>query len=839
VLLRSHLVPAVLACLAAACAVFSPTPVCSADGKLPQAKSSPGRTDRYGDPLPPGALARFGATRLPHRTDVSALAFAPDGQSLFSGTAGGVIRRWSVPSRQELPLARIQHYPLVALQAVRDVRGRVLLVTTSLDSVRVWDAATGRLVGEVEPEVGPLHAVALSPDGRLVAAAGLIRRVKLWDLATGKLVRELPHPAPPGKVAFAPNGKTLATACLDGAVRLWDPHTGAEQVRCAGHRGVVHQVAFACGGRFLVSCGGDDTLRVWDPATGKPLGRADLGPAGALALATPAGDRRLVAAHADGSLRVWELPACREHARLGGPAGKVAVVALSPDGKLLAVASGTAVCLWDVDARKELAPAPWHPTGVRTVAFTPDGRTLASAGNAGEIWLWDVATQKPLREIRTLPEMGECLGFLAGGKALLTAGTTQGAARVWDVATGREIRSFRMSSDPDRLSLLSADGGTLFVQEGPCTLIFLDPVTGKKRKRLTVTSDPVNREWVIGPDGRTAGSIGIDGAVRILAVETGKERVLVPGVAERNPDLLHRYLPAFSPDGRFLTVVSSELRGTVELWDTARGVIRWPPESGANGVGVCKLVVSPDGKILALVDMPGTRICLLEVVTGRMCGFLEGLAGKAMAFAFSPDGKTLAVGWPDGTVLLWPVDGFGDPIPPKGDLSQKSLQALWEDLAGEDAARALCAIGTLARAPGRTLPFLAGRLQRQSGPDPEQLARTIADLDSERFATRQEAERRLRRWGKLAEAALQKALAGRPSEEVRRRLEQLLRRLDGDALSPEQLRQYRAVTLLERAGTPEARHLLEDLARGALGARLTQDARASLQRLARRTPGTP
>jgi WD40 repeat protein len=730
-------------------------------------------------------------------------------------------------------------HPIVTLQVGRATDGRVLLVTASGDSVRLWDAAAGTRLREVDPRAGPLHAVALSPDGRLLAATGLSSRVELWDVAAGKVARELRHPAVAGAVAFAPDGKALATADLDGVLRLWDPATGAERLRCEGHRGIVRQVTFADGGKLLVSCGGDNSIRVWDATTGKSIGQPGHYTSTVTALTASACGPKLVTAHADGSVRLWELPACREVARLRGPSGGAAAVTFSQDGKLLAVEAGAAVCLWEVDTGRERAPAPWHPRGVGTVTFSPDGRTLASAGKAGEICLWDVATQKALREIRARPDMGECLGFVAGGKALLTAGPlSNGMAGLWDMSTGRETRSFRTAPNLDRPSLLSADGSTLLVPEGESTLALWDPATGKVRKRLSADSDCVNGDLALGPDGRTVASVGNNGTLRILAVATDKECLRIQGVAGRRRRA--RYCPAFSPDGRLVAVASTGA-SAIELWDTATGVNRWPLTGDENGDDdtIRTLVYSPDGKVLASVGWTDTTIRLREVITGRECGRLRFDGGPA-AFAFSPDGQTLATGWPDGTVLLWPVYGLGEDLSaPAGELSEQALQALWEDLAGEDAARAFRAIALLAKAPGRSLSLVAGRLRPQPGPDREQLARAIAELDSARFRTRQEAERQLRKWGEPAEPAVRRALAGRPSEEARRRLEQVLRQLEAGGLTPEQRRQHRAVTLLERAGTPEARRLLEEVARGAEGARLTQEARASLQRLARRAAGTP
>jgi hypothetical protein len=171
-------------------------------------------------------------------------------------------------------------------------------------------------------------------------------------------------------------------------------------------------------------------------------------------------------------------------------------------------------------------------------------------------------------------------------------------------------------------------------------------------------------------------------------------------------------------------------------------------------------------------------------------------------------------------------------------LGERELQGLWDDLAGAEAAPAYRAVTALAVAPGQAVPFLAGRLQPAPAVAPEGLARLLADLDDDAPAVRDRATRELEEAAPYAEAALRRTLGEGPSAEVRRRVRGLLQRLDRTDPGPEALRVLRAVEALERAGTPEARRLLEELGGGAAGTWLTEQARAALRRLAAR-PGGP
>jgi hypothetical protein len=165
-------------------------------------------------------------------------------------------------------------------------------------------------------------------------------------------------------------------------------------------------------------------------------------------------------------------------------------------------------------------------------------------------------------------------------------------------------------------------------------------------------------------------------------------------------------------------------------------------------------------------------------------------------------------------------------------LTAKETADHWSDLASEDAARAFRAVRRLARSPGQAVALLRDRVLPARPADPEQVARLIADLDSDDFTTRDRASQELGTLDGTAEAQMRDALKeGRRSAESRGRLKELLAR--PQRWPPERLRVARALEVLERVGTPGAREVLKGLADGARGAWLTREARAALERLGR------
>ena len=141
--------------------------------------------------------------------------------------------------------------------------------------------------------------------------------------------------------------------------------------------------------------------------------------------------------------------------------------------------------------------------------------------------------------------------------------------------------------------------------------------------------------------------------------------------------------------------------------------------------------------------------------------------------------------------------------------------------------------------PRSAAAFLEKQLQSAKPPDTKRVERLIADLDDERFYVRQQATNELEALSEYAAPALRKTLAGKPSLEAKRRLEALLRRLDGAGLSPEAIRHVRAVEALEAIGNPQARRLLDKLAAGPAELRLTQEAKEAAGRLAKRAALAP
>jgi hypothetical protein len=227
----------------------------------------------------------------------------------------------------------------------------------------------------------------------------------------------------------------------------------------------------------------------------------------------------------------------------------------------------------------------------------------------------------------------------------------------------------------------------------------------------------------------------------------------------------------------------------------------------------------------------------METFTGRVVTTLPaGHRGRLRALAFSPDGRTLATGGSDSAILLWDCDALSG----LKEARQAATPAeLWEELTAANPGAAYRALGGLLAQSPQCLRLLADKLKPVRKEDAETLRGWIRDLDARRIETRRKAVAELEKLSLEWDFLLREALLPRPSLEVRTRLDAIREKPALRQFSPVALRDLRAVHLLERLGTDEAKTLLGRLAKGLPEAPLTVEARASLQRLGERKSPPP
>jgi WD40 repeat protein len=652
-------------------------------------KAEQPRVDLWGDPLPLGALARFGTLRYRSEEPISGghIGILADSKTVVIGVPGsnrlqlmeartgklvreistgdiavqniiffssgesvavmgqlpekadgtiqtviGIINVTSGKLEHTLELPERDHnygaWPVMPSSQV------VVSHNPSTDFVRVQDGATGAELGRHKFPKGVLPTLAVSADGSTVAYAPRlnIQKMFVWKWKDAGEPREINVPARAARyVTFAPDGKTLAE-CPDSGplVRVWNVASGQ----------IVHKLV--------------------PPEEGPNRAGS--------AVFTPDGKSIIVAFHRNNSsaIHIWDTATGKHQHRLVGPVGSVIV---SPDGNLLVATISGGFRAWEWRTWNDLSASAeghdrtvdhvfvkgnaviscgedsiriWdaatsnhrftlnndrHGIGPEDIAVSPDGTKLVSISFDDSVCLWDVTTGRKIHRWpgQSFGALRGAVGFTADGKHFLSYGSDR-YVRKWNVAKGEVVLEHKILKDK-MVPVLTyfSPDGPRFILDTTNEFHIYDVSSGKKLFELF--KEPVKaRSLAVSPDGRL-----------LLASIPGKT------------------LARMLPDGRFRPV--SDKNDSLTLWELATRQIRKKTMFPEGGVG--PVAFSPDGKRFAIaINGANRRVHIYDMAGGKEIAVIEGYRGTVHSLAFADDGQRLATGMSDTTVLLWDVPAF-------------------------------------------------------------------------------------------------------------------------------------------------------------------------------------
>lgn len=320
--------------------------------------------------------------------ELNDICYLPDGTRLSTVGADLTLRLWERASGKLL--GEYAGHTRSVQSVVAHPGGTQLYSASADGQVRAWELATldpGRSVWR-----GPSssYSLALSPDGKRAAATGWGGFVRIVEVESGReLARWDGHGTSGVGVDWSPDGRFLSTTGNDGRIVLWDAETRVELKVLADHEGQVLATAFSPDGRLLAGAGAGGDVCLWSVPEGACVatlvdapGRVDY------LLFSPDGTR-LAAGHSDGIVRLWELTAHKLVKRLEGHRPGALALAFHPLEDVLVSAGGRDVRRWDAHSGRALAALPEASSSVHHLSFAPDGRRIAAGLGNGDLELWD------------------------------------------------------------------------------------------------------------------------------------------------------------------------------------------------------------------------------------------------------------------------------------------------------------------------------------------------------------------------------------------------------------------------------------------------------------------
>lgn len=490
-----------------------------------------------------------------------------------------------------------------------------------------------------------------------------------------ELVLQIGHSDDINGIVFSPDGQTLVSASDDNTVKIWDVPTGMlRRTLVTGHTRGVDAIAFSPDGRTLASGDLEDTVRLWNVQTGQLRQTLKLPP-------------------------------------------RVTAIAFSPDGRSLVCGSGGSVGLWDIQTGKALWKGKRFVGAVTSIAVSPNSQTIASASEWGSkeiLTLWDARTGQVERTLMSRGWWKELLllcnyrayhvenlvAFLPDGKMVISGDSGNGVVKLWDIQTGKLLRTLRGHGDSVLAVACSSDGRTVASAsyDGTVTLwdmmssprwalnwgaigqgLLLLIVTGFVGRRLTRRSRPLVEQWEIklvlaviviwtvsrslcsalyarqtvpgnsekirsaafSPDLKVWASGCEEGDIELREVQTGALKRTLKGGGDES-------VIAFARSSNGETLVSwakhwgeDDYSGRAWLWNTRTGRLEQKvmQQSSCSGYDVA---FTSEGSAVAFAHCEGNKVTLYDVTTGKRKRTLLTSKHSPTTVTFSPDGKTIA-----------------------------------------------------------------------------------------------------------------------------------------------------------------------------------------------------
>ncbi len=612
-----------------------------------------------------------------HEGRVTCVKFSPDGRILASGSVDETIQLWDVETglHKATLKGHIGGTELMAFSPDGKTLASAYGVFISdrdqplknVERIRLWNTETGQHETTLENPVFQANSITFSPDGNTIATGGFDKNIDiglskgtvlLWDAATGEnketLIKERTDSV--FTVTYSPNGYSLVSGSKDGTILLWDTATYQLKTSLTGYSDAI---AFSSDSSTLAIATQDKKIVLYDAISSEHKSTFTEYTDDVYSLVFNPDGRTFAGIGGDSTIRLWDAVTGDHLQTITGHTRSVSSISFNADGSKLAVGSGDdygtsgdkIIRIWNMHTRRlqRTFSVPVdqsiddYRNFIDSVSYSPDGKTLAIGSEDGVIRFWDEENEK--FQDKTFD------GFI-------------GAQTEKPSLCYSEL-GFVLAYSPDGKTLMSSSRLVLWPMDN--TIQLWDAVNCEYKAKLTGSRTTV-LSVAFSPDGRTVAGGDKYGEVYLWDVTKGELKTTPLEHQGKEVNSV-----AFSPDQRTLASGATSKYyggGEVYLWDVFSGECKATLDMRDL---ITSVAFSPDGSTLAVGGKQGITVCDVYKVlnqyhdsrtiyrtdsfdgTGCQKAHLKGHIGTVSSVAFSPDGRTLASGGRDGTILLWDI----------------------------------------------------------------------------------------------------------------------------------------------------------------------------------------
>jgi len=576
------------------------------------------------------------ATLKGHDAWVWSVAFSPRDDEIISGGNDGTVRRWSSQSWRQLTSYKANGN-VWSIAVSPD--GRYVAAGSEGNGPQVWDH-DGREVS-LGSETHAVHGLTFSKDGDNIISAGDDHLISVRRLSSNRVVRRFPAQADPvGLLVMSSTGRyMLSVNSESGVANVWDMQSGRRTIFNAGQLGHPQSGAFSTDEKhaFTITANGKNVTEwsVEDGSTKQVMEATS----SILTVGTLSHDgTRIVTGDEDGGLRVWNVDDGRETQRYSVSRTAIRSIAISPDDKFIVSGAEDGNARVQEGDRTILTLA--HANSVTCVAYFPDGNSILtseeklSTGEGQRSYIWRASDGVKLH---TVQGGHSCAVSSSGHKFATLEGAT---VRIFD-ERGTQLRQLEYTNALEKIAF-SDDGRTIVVGSTDDTGVIFDVETGKVIRSLVGHKNPIGGVSFFRGGTSVITSSPYDDTVRVWDAGTGTQ------VCEADP--FESAKSAFPGRSNDLIII---VAGTApSLWSarTCKEIRAFEEHASAfEGIAV-----TPNGQTLVTHDA-GINAYVWDLADGKETHKLKGHSAWIASVGISPDGKRIITGSFDGTARIWDI----------------------------------------------------------------------------------------------------------------------------------------------------------------------------------------